>query len=175
MSIFFSKAARTTTAVVISSLSLAGMAFAAFSGGADVGQFCQEQFPNAAPPVIAGCCVGGCGSIHSDPKSDDATGNVFAVDLIPTAYERLGTSYVYRLPLGMDGVNFPGDCSIGDPPSVQILGPASSAVLVDAATNWHGERSSSMDRPVMNVLYADGHVRFSSGIDFLRAWLCDPR
>lgn len=105
----------------------------------------------------------------------DATGNGLTVDLTPTAYERLGTSYVYRLPLGMDGVNFPGDCSIGDLPSVQVLGPASSAVLADAATNWHGELSSSMDRPVMNVLYADGHVRFGSDNDFLRAWLCDPR
>lgn len=103
----------------------------------------------------------------------NAAGHDFDVKLTPTAYERLGTSYVYRLPLGMDGINFPGDCSIGDPPYTRILGPASSAVLADAAPNWHGEKSS-LDRQKINILYADGHVHVGTGTDFLRAWLCDP-
>ncbi len=104
----------------------------------------------------------------------DATGGDFDVDLNPTAYERLGTSYVYRLQLGMDGINFPGDCTIGDPPNVELLGPASSAVLADAAPIWHGEASSLATHRV-NILYADGHVHIGKGTDFLRAWLCDPQ
>ncbi len=104
----------------------------------------------------------------------DATGGDFDVDLNPTAYERLGTSYVYRLQLGMEGVDFPGDCTIGDPPNVEPLGPASSAVLADASPTWHGE-ASSLDTHRINILYADGHVHVGNGNDFLRAWLCDPQ
>lgn len=103
----------------------------------------------------------------------DAIGNDFDVKLIPTAFIRLGTSYIYRLPLGMDGINFPGDCSIGDPPNIQVLGPSSSAVLADAAPNWHGD-ITSLDTQKINILYADGHVHVGTGTDFLRSWLCDP-
>ncbi len=107
-------------------------------------------------------------------RSDDGQDDDFDVNLSPTAYERLGTSYVYRLQLGMDGVNFPGDCSIGDPPNIQVLGSAYSAVLADAAPNWHGG-SSSLETQKINVLYADGHVHAGNGANFLQAWLCDPR
>lgn len=103
----------------------------------------------------------------------DSTGNDFDVDLEPTAYERLGTSYVYRLQLGMDGIRFPGDCSIGSPPDVEVLGPSASAVFADASPRWHGE-ASSLDTQKLNILYADGHVHVGNGTDFLRSWLCDP-
>lgn len=104
----------------------------------------------------------------------NAAGDDFDVDLTPTAYERLGTSYVYRLQLGMDGINFPGDCSIGDPPNTQLLGSSSSGVLADAAPNWHGE-ATSLETQKINVLYADGHVRAGDGAKFLQSWLCDPQ
>jgi general secretion pathway protein G len=96
------------------------------------------------------------------------------VELTPTAYDRLGTSYVYRLQLGMDGINFPGDCSIGDPPNTQLLGSSSSAVLADAVPSWHGE-ATSLDTEKLNILYADGHVRAGDGAKFLQSWLCDPQ
>lgn len=104
----------------------------------------------------------------------DSTGGDFDVKLNPTAYNRLGTSYMYRLQLGMDGILLPGDCSIGDPPNVEYMGPAFSAVLVDAAPTWHGD-ASSLDSEKYNVLYADGHVHIGNGTDFIRAWLCDPQ
>lgn len=104
---------------------------------------------------------------------NDASGDLFYVDLKPTAYERLGTSYLYRLQLGMDGVNFPGDCTLGNPPYAEAVGSASLGILVDAAPNWHGE-AASLDTQKSNILYADGHVHIANGKDFFRSWLCAP-
>ena len=73
MSFSFNKTARTATAVVISSLSLTGMAFAAFQSGVDVGKYCTATgYPGESALVFGSCCNGGCGSIH--PIGEPGTG-----------------------------------------------------------------------------------------------------
>ncbi len=102
-----------------------------------------------------------------------ATGEKVDVPLVPTAFARLGTSYVYRLRLGIEGVNYPAGCIVGDPPDTRDKGPSGSAVLVDASPEWHGDLSTQIIRHT--ILFADGHVRLHNMSFFVGAWLCDPQ
>lgn len=68
MSFFFNKKARTTCAVVISSLSLAGMAWATYQSGEDVGTYCASKSTYTLA-MFDGCCKGGCASMHTDPSA----------------------------------------------------------------------------------------------------------
>lgn len=73
MSFSFNKASRTAIAVVLSSLSLTGMAFAAFQSGGDVGKYCADtSYPGEDSVVFASCCNGGCGDLH--PIGETGTG-----------------------------------------------------------------------------------------------------
>lgn len=62
MSFFFNKASHTAAAVVISSLSLAGMAWATFDSGYDAGRSCTSWFASQAG--VGACCDGACGDMH---------------------------------------------------------------------------------------------------------------
>ncbi len=65
MSLLFNKATRGAAAAVISSLALAGTAFAAFQSGEDVGVYCANtSFAGETKTEFSSCCNGGCGSIH---------------------------------------------------------------------------------------------------------------
>lgn len=104
----------------------------------------------------------------------DLEGSPISLALNPTGYARMGTSYLYRLRLGLDGIAYPGGCALEGASADQSFGPERSAVLVDAAPGWHGE-VMSLESQRINILFADGHVKLHDGINFLSSWLCDPQ
>ncbi len=118
-----------------------------------------------------------CPSDHGSlfrPPMKDLNGEVVEVDLNPSAYERLGTSYLYRMRLGLKNTRYGSGCVMGDPPEPRVYGAEGSAVLVDAAADWHNP-DRDLQAKKMNVLFADGHVNMVNDLAFLIAWLCDPQ
>ena len=68
--LFFNKTTRAASAAVISTLALAGSAFAAFQSGYDVGAYCDQT--SSTQNQFTGCCNGGCAGMHN--PTTDSTG-----------------------------------------------------------------------------------------------------
>jgi prepilin-type N-terminal cleavage/methylation domain-containing protein len=88
---------------------------------------------------------------------------------IPSAFERIGVSYAYRVPLGLAQVNYPAT-SYAD--SVD-MGASRTGILADAGTGWHikgDEGDTHLER--RSTLFSDGHVKsLLDEKDFVGAWL----
>ncbi|MDX2066492.1 MAG: prepilin-type N-terminal cleavage/methylation domain-containing protein [Fimbriimonadaceae bacterium] len=90
------------------------------------------------------------------------------IALRPTAWDAQGTSYAYRLQLGVFGSTGSSPCRL---PSSEDLGSAGSAMFVDVDGMWHGRVPETRT----NTVFVDGHARTLSRNEFLPSWLCDPR
>ena len=95
------------------------------------------------------------------------------IQLKPTSFDQFGTSYAYRVKLGMQDAAYPATCIVGSPPDQEDRGVSSSAVLTDITGYWHGDKSN-LERKT-NILFADGHVHLHGRNTFIGSWLCESR
>lgn len=105
----------------------------------------------------------------------DLEGNSVKIKANPTVFLRFGTSYHYRLSLGLNQVKYPAGCIFGEAPNLQERGPERTAVLRDIGWLWHrGRDEYGYSR--WNVLLADGHVRNAPLTFHFETWsVCVPR
>ena len=109
----------------------------------------------------------------TDAAYRDSDGQDVNVNLAPNAFVKWGTSYAYRVRLGMQGVADPAGCVVGSGAFQIDRGPSVSALLCDISGQWHGMREANLSR--RNVAFADGHARMQERDAFLGSWLCSPR
>ncbi len=95
------------------------------------------------------------------------TGEVVEVPLVPTAYARLGTSYVYNNRLGVTGARYPAQCTADEAGATQY----EPAVFMDAGSRWHGWEKT-LDGIRVNILFADGHVKLTAFPRDFVSWEC---
>jgi prepilin-type N-terminal cleavage/methylation domain-containing protein len=89
------------------------------------------------------------------------------LDARPTAFEKFGTSYLYRTVLALGRVRYPGAAFYELSPPYQEHGPAEVSILFDQNGFWHGT-DQSLKR--YTTLMADGHVA-TLGLDkFEQGW-----
>ena len=95
----------------------------------------------------------------------------FVTNLPPgSAFDLFGTSYAYRLPLGLGGTLYPATGhTLRTPPTA--VGSGEIGVMVDMSANWHGGSNENLQALRQNILYADNHAKSGNGIDFIKAWL----
>ncbi len=98
----------------------------------------------------------------------DVQGNVHQIPISLSAYLSQGTSYDYNLWPALLHQQYPGVCYDGN----VIDSDASLALVQDISGNFHQPDTAIL--PYYNILYADGHVKISSGFgstfDFLRCF-----
>ncbi len=87
---------------------------------------------------------------------DEQTGQ--RMDALPSCYEKFGTSYYYRTELAAQQIQ---EFALRDPVKLNVI--------FDAAGRWHaGGLLRNQQR--YNTLFADGHVKSLSGVQFDEAW-----
>jgi len=69
MKLLLNKTTRGTAAAMLSTLALAGTAWATFQSGNDVGAYCAKTSLPGSTAFVS-CCNGGCGSIHPLSETD---------------------------------------------------------------------------------------------------------
>lgn len=93
-----------------------------------------------------------------------------------SAFERFGTSYIYRVNLGLLKVHYPASAySFAKPPNAPLeLGPVEVGVMSDMMGNWHGDTDFGSESFIL--LFADGHVKRQLRItQLIAAWLLPLR
>jgi len=80
-----------------------------------------------------------------------------ALDGKPSAYEKFGTSYMWRTEIVFEHLG----------PSL-LANPSETNVLFDGHGTWHGQDSYEGGR--WNILYGDGHVKSANYAQYDEAW-----
>lgn len=94
------------------------------------------------------------------------------LDARPTAFDKFGSSYLYRTVLALAQVRYPGAAFYEPSPPFREHGPAEVVVLFDQSGFWHGT-DQSLKR--YTTLMADGHA-VSLGLDrFEQGWRLSAR
>lgn len=95
------------------------------------------------------------------------------VSATPTAFEALGTSYVYRLRFGLESVPYPAGCGIE-----AVHYPPAESLLLMELRGWDdagAEKFDDINTTKVNVCFNDGHVKPVQSITGTALqWLCDP-
>jgi type II secretory pathway pseudopilin PulG len=91
-----------------------------------------------------------------------------------SAFDTIGTSYAYRVSLGLKQVNYPATSYAEG----KDMGIAQTGVLADAGLGWHlkGDEDESGSISRRSTLFADGHTKsLIDQRDFIGAWLWSLR
>lgn len=104
---------------------------------------------------------------------ENGTGESAAITLLPSAWEVLGTSYMYRATIAVSAAHYPARCRVGNKPD-QLWGSEKTMVLADMQA-FHGPQGSAseFDRKY-NILFADGHVHIEPEGTFVASLVCTP-
>lgn len=102
----------------------------------------------------------------------DANADLTTLPPCASAFDRFGTSYNYRVNLGLQKVLYPASAyTFATPPRVPVeIGPAEVGTMIDMMGTWHGSAEWGSESSVM--LFADGHVKRQQRMtQMVRAWL----
>ena len=95
----------------------------------------------------------------------DRDGKLTRLDARPTAYEKFGTSYVWRTELAFRQKLF---ATGGGNPGNEV-GPAELGILNELTGEWHGS-GPKFDDWAYNTLMGDGHVIRQNITQNRRSW-----
>lgn len=109
---------------------------------------------------------------EEDHPAYDANGKPSSLPPCDSAFGQFGTSYQYRVNLGLEKVLYPASAyTFATPPEKPTeIGPAQVGVMSDMVGTWHGGTDFGSERSVL--LFADGHVKAQRTlIQLFPAWL----
>ncbi len=114
----------------------------------------EVLLPYSSPQVFG--CAGDTGF-----EFDEQSG--VRMDALPSAYEKFGTSYYYRTELASLQIQ---EFSLRDPVKLNLM--------FDAHGKWHAGGLLRREQRY-NTLFADGHAKSLSGVQFDQAWATPAR
>ena len=101
-------------------------------------------------------------STYVDPN------NTVPLDMTPTAFDRYGTSYLYRTEIALLGTRYGSLVAYESNAAKTEHEGAEVNVLMDGNGSWHGGRVASQKR--YNELMGDGHVINQNITQFGQTW-----
>jgi prepilin-type N-terminal cleavage/methylation domain-containing protein/prepilin-type processing-associated H-X9-DG protein len=128
------------------------------------------------PPRAVWHCPSDTGWKRAGSAYYDSNGALASLPQCDSAFERFGTSYNYRVNLGLQRVRYPAHAySFAKPPNTPgEISSSEVGVMSDMTGNWHGGTDFGSESSIL--LFADGHVKRQLRISqLMAAWLLPLR